>query len=291
MHRDDGAFVPRGDTVVFVSTSRGIGGPARSLLTVLDRLGDDLGRVLFAPPGDLASLARSHGVAHHLPMPFDLRHRRRSRIRAATILARYVRHHRRHIVAVHANGQSELNLAAAVMVIARVPIVMWAHTSKASPTAAILGPCGVVQARRSTGWRCPRRLRRHSSGPSGSPLAPSRSSRIRSTLPSRPTPCPTRASGSATSVWRRCPRASTCSPPSCDSSIGTTSASISTSPSRPRTPRCRSAIRGRSSTSSARSATSPCRDVSATWLERTRAATSSCAPPGPSRSDASLLKP
>ena len=140
MHRDDGAFVPRGDTVVFVSTSRGIGGPARSLLTVLDHLGDDLGRVLFAPPGDLASLARSHGVAHHLPMPFDLRHRRRSRIRAATILARYVRHHRRHIVAVHANGQSELNLAAAVMAIARVPIVMWAHTSKASPTAAILGP-------------------------------------------------------------------------------------------------------------------------------------------------------
>jgi glycosyltransferase involved in cell wall biosynthesis len=140
VHGEDGAFVPHRDTVVFVSTSRGIGGPARSLLTVLDHLSGDLDRVLFAPPGDLANLARSHGVAHQLPMPFDLRRRRRSRIRAATVLARYVRRHRRHIVAVHANGQSELNLAAAVMAIARTPIVMWAHTSKASPTAAILRP-------------------------------------------------------------------------------------------------------------------------------------------------------
>ena len=131
-------FVPTRDTVVFVSMSRGIGGPARSLLTVLDNLSDDLDRVLYAPGGDLVRLAQGQALEGKLLMPYRLRLRHLSRLRAAVRLARYVRRHRRHIVAIHANGQTELNLAALAMLLARVPVVMWAHTSKASPTAGAL---------------------------------------------------------------------------------------------------------------------------------------------------------
>jgi phosphatidyl-myo-inositol alpha-mannosyltransferase len=133
------ASIPRPDTVLFVSMARGIGGPARSLLSVLDNLSGEIGRVLFAPPGDLVQLARRRAsIDHHLPMPWELRSRRRSRVRAAVVLARYVRRHRTRLVALHANGQTELNLAALAVLVARVPVVMWAHTSVASPTAGLL---------------------------------------------------------------------------------------------------------------------------------------------------------
>ena len=139
------------DTVVFVSMSRGLGGPARSLLTVLANLSDDLDRVLFAPTGDPSYRAVSDGtVSAHVPMPFRLRFRRLSRVQAALALARYVRRHRRHVMAIHANGQTELNLAAAAMLLARVPVVMWAHTSRASPTAGVLGWFWRRQRRRVT---------------------------------------------------------------------------------------------------------------------------------------------
>jgi len=81
-------FTPHRDTVLFISMSVGIGGPARSLLTVLGNLSDDLDRVLYAPPGDVRRLARGRGCADAvLEMPWALRFRRRSRIRAAVRLA------------------------------------------------------------------------------------------------------------------------------------------------------------------------------------------------------------
>jgi phosphatidyl-myo-inositol alpha-mannosyltransferase len=133
-------FVPARDAVLFISMSRGIGGPARSLLSVLGHLDDDLERVLFAPEGDLTRLARRRGcIEHHLPMPWKLRFRQWSRIRAAAVLARYVRRHRRHILAIHANGETDLNLAALSVLTSGVPVVMWAHSSVPSPTAGILG--------------------------------------------------------------------------------------------------------------------------------------------------------
>jgi glycosyltransferase involved in cell wall biosynthesis len=133
-------FVPHRDTVVFISMSRVRGGPARSLLTVLANLSQDLDRVLFAPIGDPAAHAtRAETINAHLPMPYGLRIRQLGRLKAALMLARYVRRHRRHVVAIHANGQTDLNIAALAMLVARVPVVMWAHTSRASPTAGILG--------------------------------------------------------------------------------------------------------------------------------------------------------
>jgi phosphatidyl-myo-inositol alpha-mannosyltransferase len=133
-------FTPHRDTVLFISMSVGIGGPARSLLTVLANLSDDLDRVLYAPTGDVIRLARRRGCAEQiLEMPWTLRFRRWSRIRAAVRLAGYARRHRRHLTAIHANGQTDLNLAAVANLVSGVPVVMWAHTSTSSPTAGVLG--------------------------------------------------------------------------------------------------------------------------------------------------------
>jgi phosphatidyl-myo-inositol alpha-mannosyltransferase len=127
------------DTVVFVSMARGIGGPARSLLTVLANLDPDLDRVLFAPHGDLANRALAAAtVREHVPMPYTLRYRQFSRVKAAFLLARYLRRNRQRVGAVHANGQSELNISSLAMLVARVPVVMWAHASRASPSAGLL---------------------------------------------------------------------------------------------------------------------------------------------------------
>jgi glycosyltransferase involved in cell wall biosynthesis len=129
-----------GPLVVFISLGRGLGGPARSLRTVLRHLGDDTDQVLAAPTSAWANDAVHHGlVTEHVVLPDDARARRRARIRAAVVLASYVRRHRDRIVAVHANGQSELNLAALAALLTRVPVVMWAHTSRASPTAGWFG--------------------------------------------------------------------------------------------------------------------------------------------------------
>ncbi len=132
-------FAPHRDTVLFISMSVGIGGPARSLLSVLGNLSDSLDRVLFVPPGDVDRLARRRGIVEHVePMPWTRRNRRWSRLRAALHLARYTRRHRHHLVALHANGQTDLNLAALANLVSGVPIVMWAHTARSSPTAGIL---------------------------------------------------------------------------------------------------------------------------------------------------------
>jgi glycosyltransferase involved in cell wall biosynthesis len=138
MPRDD-ADPSRRTAVVFVSVSRAMGGPARSLLTVLRHLGDEADTVLFAPSGALSGTARSEGlVDDYVEMPHRHRDRRRSRIEAGIELARYVRAHRDRIVAIHANGQSELNLTALASLRTSVPVVMWAHTSVPSPTAGWL---------------------------------------------------------------------------------------------------------------------------------------------------------
>jgi glycosyltransferase involved in cell wall biosynthesis len=129
------------DTVVFVSVSRGIGGPARSLLTLLRHLDPTIRRVLFAPSGSLASQAASEGlVTEHVRMPHRDADRRRSRIDAATELGRAVHAERDRIQALHANGESELNLTAIASLRSSVPVVMWAHTSRPSPTSGWLAP-------------------------------------------------------------------------------------------------------------------------------------------------------
>jgi len=125
--------------VLFVSVSRGMAGPARSLLTILEHLPDDLRAVLYAPAGGLVSAAVRDGlVDEHIEMPFDAARRRWSRVQAARVLAREVAARQGELTAVHANGQTELNLTALVALRGRVPIVAVTRASEPSPTAGSL---------------------------------------------------------------------------------------------------------------------------------------------------------
>ena len=126
------------DVVVIVSMSRGIGGPARALLAALPRLAE-FERVLFAPAGGFARLAVARGdVERHVPMAAAGRVRQLSRVRASRQLLRLVRECGDRLVAIHANGETDLNLAAVPALATGTPVVMWAHSSEPSPTAGLL---------------------------------------------------------------------------------------------------------------------------------------------------------
>jgi glycosyltransferase involved in cell wall biosynthesis len=126
-------------TILFVSVSRGIAGPARSLLTILEHLPSDLRAVLYAPAGSLATAARRDGLVDEvISMPYDEARRRRSRVTAARVLAREVATRADGLLAIHANGQSELNQLSLASLRYRVPIVVIARASEPSPTSGSL---------------------------------------------------------------------------------------------------------------------------------------------------------
>lgn len=137
--------------VIFISVATAMGGPARSLLTALTHLDDGTGKVLFAPTGALANAAvRAGAVDEHVELPTDPRRPRWSRIRAAIELDRYARANRHRLRAIHANGQTELNLAVLASLRSAVPVVMWAHASRRNPTAGLLR--GVWRRSRRVRW-------------------------------------------------------------------------------------------------------------------------------------------
>lgn len=114
-------------TVLFVSLPGGRGGSVRSLLTVLAGLDDTCRRVVARPPA--TTTARHLATEGLADTSLDLAPPggRASRIRSTLTLARWTVRHRRTLVAVHANGLSELMLAAPAMIVARRPIVVWVH--------------------------------------------------------------------------------------------------------------------------------------------------------------------
>ncbi len=131
-------------TVLFVSISGWRAGPGRSLTTLLDHLPRDLRRVLAAPShGDLVpwlqernlideyvELTRSWGRV--LP-------KEAARVRSIFCLGIWMFRHRRELLAVHANGSTELHLAAPGAAIARVPLVVWLHGSFVERFDPVLG--------------------------------------------------------------------------------------------------------------------------------------------------------
>jgi glycosyltransferase involved in cell wall biosynthesis len=129
------------DTIAFVSLSRGMGGPGRSLVTTLAHLDTDLRRVLFSPPGAPASAAANRGsVDEVVQLPFSDHDRRTSQREAVRILTRYLRRHRGRIMAVHANGQSACSIATPAAAIGRLPMVVWAHASTTNERSRSLRP-------------------------------------------------------------------------------------------------------------------------------------------------------
>jgi glycosyltransferase involved in cell wall biosynthesis len=128
------------DTVAFVSVARGLGGPSRSLATVLEHLEGRVQRVLFAPRGSLVThLEQQHAVDTFIVMPRGRRLARGMRLIAAFRFAAWVVRHRHRIMAIHANGQAELNIAAPAAVMSGVPLIVWGHASRPSPSLRVLG--------------------------------------------------------------------------------------------------------------------------------------------------------
>ena len=127
------------DAVVFVSLATGIGGPAQSLLAILEYAGRDVDRILFAPPGQFSDTAQRRGlVEEYVEMPWWVRLRQFSRVKATFVLARFVRRHRGRVVALHANGEAELNVCALPVKRTGVPVVMIARSSQTNPSTPVL---------------------------------------------------------------------------------------------------------------------------------------------------------
>jgi phosphatidyl-myo-inositol alpha-mannosyltransferase len=128
--------------VVFVALAAGLGGSTRSLATILQHIGTDVMRVLAAPEaGPFPTfLAERSLVDEHVPIPKGGPARRRLRPRAAYLIAKSVWGHRGRVIAIHANGPEELNVAAPAALLAGVPLVVWCHAREASTWMRRLAP-------------------------------------------------------------------------------------------------------------------------------------------------------
>jgi glycosyltransferase involved in cell wall biosynthesis len=129
------------DTVLYVSIPAGLGGSVRSLASVLEQHRGRVRRVVARRRE--TSVAR-HLTDHHLAdVTLDLhagQRDRAGRLTDSARLARWARSHRRRLLAVHANGLSELQLAAPAALAAGVPLVVWVHDWHYSRAARVTVP-------------------------------------------------------------------------------------------------------------------------------------------------------
>lgn len=143
--------------IVFVSLARGLGGSTRSLSTVLAPLEPSVTRVLAAPSdGKYLDFVRRHDhVDLHLALwdSSSGKNGRNKRLVGALRLVWWCRRNRERIVAIHANGPEEVNLAAPAAFFARVPLVVWIHAYEVSPWVKRFGPIwGRLLGRRNVRW-------------------------------------------------------------------------------------------------------------------------------------------
>ena len=128
------------ELTLFVSATGGLGGPSRSLATVLEHV-DSGGRVLAAPDGSFSGLVRARHLSEEEVRILDGdRPRRGSTLRSVVRLAAWCWRRRTRLTAIHANGLAELNLAAPAAILSRTPVVVWVHTSDPSAWARRLIP-------------------------------------------------------------------------------------------------------------------------------------------------------
>ena len=128
------------ELTLFVSATGGLGGPSRSLATVLEHV-DSGGRVLAAPDGSFSGLVRERRLSEEEVRILDGdRPRRGSTLRSVVRLAAWCWRRRSRLIAIHANGLAELNLAAPAAILTRTPVVVWVHTSDPSAWARRLVP-------------------------------------------------------------------------------------------------------------------------------------------------------
>ena len=122
--------------VLFVSATGWLAGPTRSLATVIRYRGEPRTCVLASPTGELPDLViREGAVGQFVPLRRHKKWERLSRISATVTASTWIVRHRRAVGAIHANGLSELNTIGLGALIARVPVVVWNHSSVPSPIA------------------------------------------------------------------------------------------------------------------------------------------------------------
>ena len=128
------------ELTLFVSATGGLGGPSRSLATVLEHV-ESGGRVLAAPEGGFSGLVRTrHLCEEEVRILEGDRPQRGSTLRSMVRLAAWCWRRRRQLTAIHANGLAELNLSGPAAILSRTPIVVWVHTSDPSAWARRLAP-------------------------------------------------------------------------------------------------------------------------------------------------------
>lgn len=100
----------------------------RSLATLLSHLeGCDRSVAVPAPSKFVDLIEGTRCFEHRLVLPPPAKGRVRARLGAALAVAVHAWRHRRTLVAIHANGLSERNVVALAALVARVPVVVWAH--------------------------------------------------------------------------------------------------------------------------------------------------------------------
>lgn len=135
---------PERPAILLVSASGWLAGPGRSLLTLMAGLPGMAEQILVSPTnGDLLPALRQRSVlVRHIPL-FRMRGRigrPLGRVIAIAKVTSFIVRHRHRLVAVHANGFSELHLVALGATLARVPVVAWFHASEVDPWDRRLGP-------------------------------------------------------------------------------------------------------------------------------------------------------
>jgi len=130
-------------TVLFVSLSGWVAGPGRSLATVIAHLPPDLDAVLACPATgnllDTVQERRRLGAHLLLPRRPGQRSDPLTRLRAVIVLAVWAVRHRRDLLAIHANGFSDLHVSALGALVSRRRIVVWLHGSETNPWDHLLG--------------------------------------------------------------------------------------------------------------------------------------------------------
>lgn len=141
------------DTVLFISAFPYLGGAQVSLATVLRHLPADIHASVAVPAaGPFVDRIREQRPEAELVTIPEMRsnHRLRDRIAIALVLAKWMACNRGRLLALHANGDSELTFVVPVLAIAPRPVFVWHHRAELAPWTAKLGPLWRLMRRRVT---------------------------------------------------------------------------------------------------------------------------------------------
>jgi len=133
-----------GRAILFVSASGWLGGPGRSLLTLMANLPETPEMILVSPTnGDLLPALRERSLrVTHIPLyrlrgPFG---HPLGRLVAIMRMTSWIVRNRYRLSVIHANGFTELHLAALGALLGRIRCVAWFHAYEVDPWDRRLGP-------------------------------------------------------------------------------------------------------------------------------------------------------